>query len=135
MKKGSKHSLETKIKIGIAGKGRSPWHKGTKGLFHVSEETKKKISNTMKGCIPWNKHPDDKYVFWKSDSKKYLELHYWVRKTLGQPITCENCKKTNLKGLSIHWANKSHKYKRDTNDWIRLCSKCHALYDYGKIKL
>lgn len=28
-----------------------------------------------------------------------------------------------------HWANKSHKYKRELTDWISLCVKCHKKYD------
>ena len=47
--KGHIVSEETRIKIGEAGKGRTPWNKGISGLFHHSEETKKQISEKMKG--------------------------------------------------------------------------------------
>ena len=30
---------------------------------------------------------------------------------------------------SIHWANIDHKYRRNLDDWIGLCAKCHRRYD------
>ena len=55
----------------------------------------------------------------------YRNLHKWVVKTLGQPEICSKCGKSGLIGRQIHWANKSGRYKKDKNDWIRLCVKCH----------
>lgn len=72
---------------------------------------------------------DNKHYKWKGDDVKYHGLHHWVAKKLGTPNTCEHCGKSGLKGRQIHWANKSHQYKRDLNDWIRLCRMCHATYD------
>lgn len=69
------------------------------------------------------------HVNWKGDEVGYYALHSWVVRNLGQPTMCEFCGKNKLKGNKIHWANKSHKYKRDMNDWIRLCAKCHWHYD------
>lgn len=63
---------------------------------------------------------------WKGDQVGYFALHTWVQRTLGKAITCEWC--NNTKGR-IEWANKSHKYIRDINDWISLCKKCHVLHD------
>lgn len=66
---------------------------------------------------------------WKGDDVKYGALHMWVVNKLGKPETCEICKKNGLKGHQIHWANKSGKYFRKLNDWIRLCVSCHGAYD------
>ena len=63
---------------------------------------------------------------------KYKNLHQWIKKQRGSPDSCEICKKSGLKGHSIHWANKSHEYKRELDDWIRLCVPCHKEFD--KIK-
>lgn len=69
----------------------------------------------------------------KEDGVGYVALHSWVSKYLGKPTTCEFCKKTDLTGCQIHWANVSREYKRDLSDWIRLCAKCHKKYDgYGQ---
>lgn len=35
----------------------------------------------------------------------------------------------------IHWANISRLYKRDLDDWMRLCAKCHKAYDMDKLML
>ena len=120
-KGGWKLSEETKRKIGTASKGRK-----------VSEETKRKISQAQKGRKrPWQE--GDKSPSWKGDDIGYQGLHTWVKKVLGKPTECEHCGKKNLVNSKehnlIHWANKSGKYKRDKNDWIRLCAKCHIHYD------
>lgn len=66
---------------------------------------------------------------WKGDDVGYWGLHHWVIRNLGQPDICDHCGKSGLKGKAIHWANKSHKYKRDLSDWLRLCVRCHKIYD------
>ena len=68
-------------------------------------------------------------VDWKGDEVSYNGLHKWVNKHYGRPDTCEHCKTSGLSGHKIHWANKSHEYKRDREDWLRLCVKCHIQYD------
>lgn len=40
---------ELRRKIGEAGKGRTPWNKGKKGVQHPSSETRKKMSESHKG--------------------------------------------------------------------------------------
>ena len=65
---------------------------------------------------------------WKGDDVKKGALHDWVRKHLGKPKKCEHC--GTEKAKQYDWANKSHQYKRDISDWIRLCRSCHAKYDY-----
>jgi len=55
-------------------------------------------------------------------------MHNWVKKHKGIPKYCEHCKRTD-KG-AYHWANIDHKYKRNLDDYIRLCVSCHNKYDY-----
>lgn len=76
--------------------------------------------------------PDSSY--WKGEDVSYSGIHAWVRRRLGTPKDCSNCKK-HVEGQGIHWANVSREYKRDLTDWIRLCSKCHYLYDNSLIEL
>ena len=64
---------------------------------------------------------------WKGNNVGKNGLHDWVKKHLGKPQKCEHCGKTDKK--KYEWANKSQEYKRDLNDWIRLCTKCHSVYD------
>lgn len=56
-------------------------------------------------------------------------LHKWVNFHLGTPRKCEHCGVTDLLGRRYDWANVSHNYKRDLDDWIRLCKKCHRAFD------
>ena len=66
---------------------------------------------------------------WKGDEVGYGGLHDWVRLILGRPRKCEHCGRDGFRRLQIHWANKSHRYLRDVNDWVRLCVRCHRAYD------
>jgi hypothetical protein len=72
---------------------------------------------------------NEKHHNWKGDEVSYNGLHKWLNRKLGKPDTCEFCGKTGLTGKEINWANKSHKYNRNLNDWLRLCSSCHKKYD------
>lgn len=121
---GSKRTPEQKENIRKAALGRK-----------LSEETKEKIRQSLLG----RKNPSAKnehsfksgseHPNWKGPKVGYRDLHLWVERRLGKPDTCEHCHVSGFTGHYIHWANKSGNYKRDTNDWIRLCAKCHKKYD------
>ena len=85
-----------------------------------SKEEKKKISEHRM---------EEKNPIWAGDKVKRVALHQFVYSRLGKPKLCEHCKTTKAKRFD--WANKSRKYKRDLNDWIRLCRSCHIKYDRG----
>lgn len=61
-------------------------------------------------------------------SKGYDAIHDWVERHFGKPKKCEFCKTESSR--IYQWANKSGKYMRVLNDWLRLCPKCHQRYDY-----
>ena len=89
----------------------------------LSSEHKSKLSAAKKG-IKGEKHNQ-----WKGDSVGYAALHEWVKREFGSPMTCEFCGKTVDSTRKIHWANISHRYKRERGDWMRLCVSCHKKYD------
>lgn len=130
MKKGSKHSKETRDKLRISHigkpapnpfkKGNIPWNTGLK----MDLKYKKKLSDIHKNLQSHEKHP-----LWKGEFASYGSMHSWVRRWKGTPDTCEKCGKTGLSGRFIQWANIDHKYRRVLDDYIRLCTKCHKLYD------
>lgn len=102
-------------------------HKVNKGWFkkgvnsHPDTKIKKgeRISvktEFKKGILPLN---------YKGDEVGYGALHHWVRYHKGRACKCEKCGSEN----SVNWANKSHEYKRDLDDWVELCQKCHMKYD------
>ncbi|MFA5990482.1 MAG: hypothetical protein WC803_12875 [Sphingomonas sp.] len=64
---------------------------------------------------------------WKGDNAGKLAMHHWVINRKGKPSLCEHCKKTDKK--KYEWANVDHEYKRNLEDYIRLCTSCHRKYD------
>lgn len=67
---------------------------------------------------------------WKGDKVGYYSLHNWLYRKLGKPMKCELC---GIKGNKrYNWANISLLYKRDLEDWIRLCLKCHKAFDRNR---
>lgn len=118
---GRKHSEETKRKIGIS---------NSKALVgrKLSEKHKAniKIATIKRGAIP-PIHIGSSNKKWKGDAVGYDALHDWVRRQLGNPQKCEHC--GTCKKKMYHWANKSGDYKRELDDWIRLCVPCHSKYD------
>lgn len=82
----------------------------------------KGIQPKIRSILYGEQHP-----LWKGDRVSYSGLHYWVGRSLGKPKFCEHCGTKTAK--KYEWANLSREYKRDTNDWIRLCKSCHVLFD------
>ena len=106
--KGHIISGETKRKMSLARKGKK-----------LSEEHKRKISE-------WNREENNPR--WKGENVSYRGLHYWVERKKGKPQICEHCGIKN-KYKRLHWANIDHKYIRNLDDYIALCSFCHGKYD------
>lgn len=116
----------------------------------MSEEQKKKIGDANRGMIrsaairermsvsrigkpAWNKgkkNPEncnERNKSWRGDLVGKCALHAWVRRRLGTPKKCELCGTETAK--IYDWANKDHKYRRNLEDFIRLCRPCHRRYD------
>lgn len=127
-KKGQIVSPETQFK---KGKKHVNWGKTSGALgkhWKLSDETHKKMSKAQQGRRhPWQ--ADELHHNWKGDDVGKVALHDWVKRRLGRPDTCEHCGRSGLSRNGIDWANKSHQYKREISDWIRLCRKCHKKYD------
>lgn len=63
---------------------------------------------------------------WRGDDVGYQALHRWVKANRAKPEACEHCARTDR---PLDWANRSHEYRRDLDDWIALCRQCHRDYD------
>lgn len=117
--KGQRRSISTEFK-----KGLTPWNNNTKGTgIMKSNKTSFKKGDRIspstefkKGDIPFN---------WKGENVGYFSLHAWVSRHKGKAKVCHACGSTD----NVQWANKSLEYKRDLEDWIELCCKCHRKYD------
>lgn len=88
-----------------------------------TEETKEKIRNNITRRYGTDNNK------WRGDDVGNKALHGWVKRKLGRPMKCEFCGFTTDNPYQIHWANRSHAYKRDVTDWLRLCVPCHKKYD------
>lgn len=69
---------------------------------------------------------------WKGDNVLYYSKHSYVKRLKGKPQKCEFCGTTEIpKGRKqwFEWANVDHKYRRNPEDYIRLCVPCHRKYD------
>ena len=130
---GKKHTVESKLKNSIAHLGNTAWNKGKKLHYRVWNKGKK-------GVMPlaWNKGKKlgrNKYIsnenhyLWKGDKVGYKALHGWLRRKYGIPDKCEKCGNNKF----MEWANISGEYKRERNDWMKLCKSCHNKFD-GTIK-
>lgn len=63
-------------------------------------------------------------------SREYHNLHRWVRKNKGRATVCKECGSTS----SVQHANISGSYKKELDDFIELCKKCHARRDWHRIR-
>lgn len=107
--------------------GKKPYEMTKQIKENISEATKGRKSPNKGKKMPWV--TGDNNHNWKGDNASYRSLHSWVARKLGQPTTCSECGKTNLFGRAIHWSNISGDYRRELDDWQRLCAKCHGAYD------
>lgn len=85
----------------------------------------------LKGFLEGEKSPH-----WKGNGVGYSGKHMWIKQIKGSAnlYHCHFCGE--IKKV-MHWANISHEYKREVNDYMSLCPTCHYKYDsqYRKEKL
>ena len=107
--------IERVKQLGKSNKGK-PSPKGMLGKYH-SQKTKDRMRET---------HLGEKAYQWKGEGAGYRAKHKWITRQKGKPKKCFNCGKTKKR---MHWANIDHEYRRNENDYVAMCPKCHAEYD------
>jgi len=113
---GEKHSWGHKISAKLKGVPKSPEHRQ-----RVIDAISKPRPNRR-----GEKHPR-----WKGDLVNYGSLHDWVARYRGSDKYCKECGENRVNKI-YHWANISGEYKRDLNDWVRLCVPCHSKMDKNR---
>jgi hypothetical protein len=116
-KKGRSHNHGHKISLKLKGIPKSPEH-----IKNVADANRGKKHPSMQG---------EGHHAWKGDNVNYGSLHDWVARYRGREKKCDECGICD-KEKYYHWANISGEYKRDLNDWIRLCTPCHSKMDKGR---
>jgi hypothetical protein len=122
---GKSHSPETIARMRDAAQRRIslfPHTKPSNAGHQHSIEARQKMSVAKKGKFVGETSP-----LWKGDRVGYGGIHAWIVSVKGKPMSCEDCLTTAAK--AYHWANISGEYKRDANDWKRLCARCHHRFD------
>ena len=120
-------------------KGIPAWNKGKK-CPQISKalkgrvftpEWKEKIRQSLLGRTSAKKGKHNGLADWirLNGSDDYRNLHKQFNRIYGQPQYCEHCKRTDLERYLYHWANISGKYSKEREDWLRLCYKCHVVFD------
>lgn len=133
MKKGQKHSDESRSKIRAARVGKplsdetkqklSKANSGKKRVF--TDEHRKRLSEAARARKSYAQ--SEKNPMWRGSDVGYTALHTWIGRTLGKPKRCENCGTESAKAYD--WANLSGEYRREKSDWKRLCRSCHTMHD------
>jgi len=109
-------------KIGIGNK----WSLGLKHTNEWKENARKRWLGEKNPN--WGKDmSNEKAPNWKGDYVGYGGIHHWVAKYKGNPKFCEMCE-TKIAN-KYEWCNIDHKYSRDLNDYVRMCTRCHRNYD------
>jgi len=119
-------------------KGKESWNKGKTDWITETHREAIRRANTGNTYTLGRKKPGqlgENNSQWKGDEVSYRSLHKWVARHKGTPNTCEHCGESGLSGRQIHWSNISGEYKRNLDDWQRLCASCHGAYDSGKLTL
>ena len=116
---------------GIAERGRKPWSVGIKA--NEDERIKRFVEaghKATKGQIAWNKNLTWGNSAWlrKNNPNKYRNIHKKIYELFGSPKKCKECGKIG-NNRQIHWANTNGQYLIKRKDWIRLCVKCHIVFD------
>lgn len=126
--------VKDKISKGWFNKGQKPWNINTKGLMPKPwNKGTKGLVKINSGSFKKEDHIGEKNWNWKGDGVGYFALHGWIQRKKGKARHClfaktlyNDCSKT------FEWANISHEYKRDLDDWASLCSKHHDDFDRKK---
>jgi len=150
---GCKHTDIAKEKIGEAGKGRSAWNKGGKGLYHHTKESKQKLRIAVKKRVELGVHN-----FYKGGiSRAYKQLKHslrnkewrdWREKIFKRDnYTCQNCGARSRAGKAIylhphHIFSVADCIKENKLDLIyeitngkTLCIDCHKFVHKNKLKI
>jgi len=109
------------------------WKSGLAKQRTCSHSCQMKGNKFRQGKVPTNpfkpgETSGENNVNWSGDEASYGAIHDWVSYHRGKPKKCEHCGITDP-SKRYEWANVSKEYKREIDDWIRLCKKCHYAYD------
>lgn len=73
----------------------------------------------------------EKHPQWKN-KLTYSGYHTWLKREFGFPKKCDNKRCKTINPLCYEWSlKKGFQYKRNRENYWRLCINCHRKYDYN----
>jgi hypothetical protein len=93
--------------------------------FHMSKSAVHAKALRMGGRYVGKVNHGERNGHWNKNVG-YGGIHKWVRRNRPAPNHCEIC---GVKRERLDCANISGEYKRDLEDWIYLCRRCHMKTD------
>ena len=99
---------------------------GKKKPYMAAVNKSRKWTSEMRERIS-ESNTGEKSHKWKGDKVGYDALHDWVKRQKGKAKKCEHCGTKTAK--RYEWANIDHEYRRNVDDFIELCPKCHRKHD------
>ena len=110
--------------------GKEPWNKGKsmEAYPHAGFQKGHQVfAGSEKTQFQKGQGINEENVNWRGDLVGSTAIHTWVKRRLGTASKCEVCLTPSAK-LYV-WANLSHEYKRELNDWKQMCHSCHMHFD------
>lgn len=100
-------------------------HNSYGNKVNLGRELTRRHKNKISQSLLSKKLGGKQHHLYKEEGFSYSAVHNWLRYNFGKADRCDFCGSNR----NIDWANKSHNYTRELNDWIKLCKKCHWKYD------
>lgn len=94
--------------------GQTPWNAGTAGQG---------LQTAWNKGLPGRSGED--HPQWQGDDLTYFALHQWVARNKQRTGVCGRCGRRGR----THFANLSHEYRRDLDDYEEMCQSCAHRYD------
>ena len=101
--------------------------RNSKGHFIKGEPNPWTEKHRLNHKHSFEKFKKEKHWNWVGKDIGYKGLHMWLTRNYIKPQDCEKCGSKQR----LDWANKSGEYKRERDDWLVLCRKCHYNFDWG----
>ena len=120
--KPTKESIEKTRKFNSMFPNSGTFKKGHKKIGNCGAPKGTHNPNEFKKGTPEDKHPR-----WIGDEVGYHGVHDWIYKHKTRKYICELCgSECNERKSQFH--NIDGQYKRNVDDYIELCAKCHCKF-------
>jgi len=107
--------------------GRDPYWKGKK-RESLSKKMKEQYKNGNRKIA---RLTNESNPAWKGEKAGYSALHKWLYKRKKKNNVCEMCGTKVAK--KYEFANISGEYKREVDDFMEVCTRCHRQYDNERV--